>query len=905
MDLRRFPLLLFLISAACSSGGTEPPPEPECGYHSDCPTGQVCYESECHGTVSCIERSNCAGAPVCANNRCFCEPDSNRCLPVCVTDNNCPSDGHCVDGVCTPYPVQFDGMAPQSSERTSLMVGMARVDLDFPMGVSMAGYGSRQGPRTPYQDSLGGSNAWLDRPDVRSLVFDDGKEMFVLLRIPMSWTTDYMVTETARKVQEQTGLNLIDRIVTTAPHSHSHPARYWHLVDGLGFGFFGYGEFNYEIFDRLTASFAEAIVLALGDMQPARFGYTVLDDFDPENRIHRDRRQQNNNLPGYRKKDDRMLLMRVDDAAGEPIAVLSNFGIHGTVFGADNPILTGDAGGGVEVELTHRASAKYQRPVMGFFLQGNAGDISPAGGDRGHEDTERLQVIGRRTWEVIDPALDSIQTSDQLHVSVISGRLPISLSTLGYGEGEFFDSNVSCDSTPQQFRYGAFQCVEGFFRDEDPATGFTDGSLGCLFGVECLTQGHPVPQFQKTRLAIARLGDLALITMPGEPLSQFGRDISDLVQETITDVNNAAVLGYSMDHHFYLLNEDDWLQGGYEPSRDIWGWRLGPFLSDNAVKLAKELNQEPPMRSFDEGNLKPMFWDIPEEERTPVPFTETEGEVGIAVLDVPEQVERLDEVNYAWVGGHPGLDQPRITLQVEVGQDFETFKRPGDLPYTDAGFEMMVIYDGDCGRTNCDAQAHPWRVRWQEQRDFPLGRYRLQAEGRAFKNGQITEYITHSATFEIVPSTKLNVYNLSATAGQLEGRIVDPPALVYTTTDDGVEADRGAILLRSVEVPSSLGAPLPEAMQLAVTGTIRPVGTSTETPFMGQVSLDRMVEPRQRLVGFDAMGAPLYQGAGEQPTSRFVVDASAMMSSGDYVLSVSLMDPLGNQGTVTATVTVP
>ena len=230
--------------------------------------------------------------------------------------------------------------------------------------------------------------------------------------------------------------------------------------------------------------------------------------------------------------------------------------------------------------------------------------------------------------------------------------------------------------------------------------------------------------------------------------------------------------------------------------------------------------------------------------------------------------------------------------------------RPGGLPYDDSGFEMVVLYDGRCGRSTCEAQAHPWRVRWQEQRDFPLGTYRLRVEGRAFKGGQPTPYMAQSNIFEVVPSTQLQVYDLTAQGGQLEGRIIDPPALHLEEQDEGIDAERAAILLRSTEVPASLGAPLPDAMSVQLSATIRPVGTSTPTPMAQEVSLSRVTEPRQRLVGYDAEGAPRYQDAGQRPTSRFVLDG-ALPGPGDYVVQLSLTDPLGNMGTITATITQP
>lgn len=897
--MRRTLLLFFTLSAlvACSddTGDDNGPARDACDYHDDCGNG-VCYERECYPTGTCFDRSNCRKVPVCEGDTCFCDTDINRCLPVCVTDDDCSSDGYCLDGVCTPYPAEFTGSPPAGGSRGQLEVGLGVAPLNFPVGVSMAGYGSRIGPRTPYRDTLGGSNAWFDRPDVRALAFSDGGELFVLLRIPTSWTTDFMVARTAEKVLERTGTNVLGHILTTSPHSHSHPARYWHLVVGLGFGFFGYGEFSWEIFERLTDSFADAVVMSLESLEPASFGYAVIDDFDPQNRIHRDRRERNNNLPGYMSKDGRMIVARVDDANGDPIAVLSNFGIHGTVFGGRNPVLTGDAGGGVEVVLTDRASAKYGRPVFGFFLQGNAGDISPGGDDRGHNDFERLQLIGERSWRVVEAALDTMEMSRDVPVGIVTGRVRISHDDLGYGEGEYFDRGVLCENSVGYFRYGAFQCVEGFHEDEDPATKFEDGELACVFAVECLTDGYPVPQFQKTVLSIARLGSLALVSMPGEPLSQFGRDHSDRIVDTVDGVTDATIIGYSQDHHFYLLNEDDWLQGGYEPSRDIWGWKLGPYLSDNSVKIAQELNREPAERAIDEGNLKPMYWPGTPEEKAWVELTESTGDPAGIVLDVPAQVERLDEVVLRWNGGHPGVDIPRVVLQRADGTPVT---KPGGMTYDDAAFEMIVEYHGDCGRSQCND--HQWAVRWQERVDFPLGSYRFAVEGRALSGGTVGDYAFTSGTFEIVASTKLSVSDVAFDGDALVGSIVEPPLvrLVPDGDEGAMSVENSAFLMRSEEVPSRLGAPLSGDVQ--VTGTIRAPG-GMSTPVDTTVTLSSANMTRRRLTGIDAMGVPQYTNDREYPTSRFSL-AGLAGGAGDHYVELTLTDAAGNLGTITATIT--
>ena len=900
-------LLIFTLATSLGMGcksDEEPEVSPDnravCGYHADCDAQEVCLAGRCEISRLCVDRSNCARLPICKDDTCICPSDVQKCLPVCETDNNCPEDGHCINGICEPYPIAFTAPAPAGDARGKLDVGIARIELDVPVGVSMAGYAMRRGPTTPYRRSLGGSNAWLDKPDVRAIVFDDQEEMLILLRVPIPWSTDFMIADTAYKVQQELGINVIDNIVSSSPHSHSHPARFWHLVTDKYFGIFGYDEFSFEIFDRITSSLARAIVMALEDRQPAKFGYAMIENFDEKNLISRDRRPENNELAGTYGKDDRLFVMRIDDLDDNPRAILTHFGMHGTVFESSNPTLSGDAGGGVELEITRGAGEKYQRPVTGFYIQGNAGDVSPAGDDLDHAAAERIQLIGKRAWDTIEPIFDGIKTSDNIDVSVVSQRVEITHSKLGYIAPEFFDRGASCEDSAEYFRYGAFQCVEGDpAGDTDPSTTFEDGDLNCIFAIECLTAGYPVPQFQKTRLSVGQLGGLAFATIPGEPLSQYGRDLSQRIKEIVTGSDDALIVGYSQDHHFYLIGEEDWWQGGYEASRVIWGWRLGDYLAENSAELAKQLNLDVKSRNIDNGNLKPMYWTSSPEEQARVELTNTETSPNTILADMPARVERMQVAEFKWAGGHPGIDHPQITLEVEQAGEFNPVLRLDGRLYDDSDFEMLVHYDGECNRQNCTN--HAWRVSWEERKDFTVGRYRLSVNGQAQVAGKIEDYTVLSQVFELTSSHALRTEKLSITDGVLSGRVRYPEAIRFDSEGTGTVNGH---LLRSPWSPAEFGAPFGEGVSVTISATITAAG-GPSAYFQESVALSQVIEDRNHIKGYDDSDEPIFKVMKNQINSRFSIPLSILddLSLDNFVISLSVSDAYGNSGTHTATVT--
>lgn len=764
-----------------------------CGADDGCPDGQTCVDDICRDVCppgeTCGGRSNgswcqlpCEADRTCPRRPrpcqahsdcglgmvCLGESGMRRCINACISDEDCPSDGWCFEGECLPYPADlFTGAppAPLGSEGR-IHAGVGVVPLNYPLGVSMAGFGGREGPMNPYAFVLGGSERVFERQDVRVIALSTDDDLAILLRLPLCWATDYLLTRTALKVQARTGVDYSSKIITFGTHSHSQPARFWNIVPEAGFGVFGFGLFSNEMVERYSDSFAEAIVRALEDLRPARVGWHLNPAFDPERRIHSNRRSE---FPDF--TDDRLLVLRIEDHRGRPMAALVNLAIHGTHM--NHPWITGDVAGAIEVVATERMSALAGREVPVLFANGAAGNISPRGDDSTEVDWGKMQVVGHRVWPVFRAAWDAAEPAVDPPLEVLQRRIPLSYDLLGYDRSvpEFRNGG-------QAMEYGGFQCVMASKDREDPP--HMDGALRCLIDLAAF-RGRPTVQVHKSVISAFRLGNLVVTTLPGEPTSQLGLELADFIKQDAAALGAGAIevalFGYANDHHFYLVLEDDWFRGGYEAAQSLWGWRLGRYMLESSQALARQLFT--PEKESNATNVKPTHWpDLAEDAVIP-----TEGASPAVTAEPPEQARRGDLIEVRWTGGHPGADQPVVALDFDPGSGFAPAWRNGQ-PFDDRGFETLTAYLGDFEGD------HTWAVRWELPWDMPLGRYRVRIDG-AHRTGSIdSPYRLESAAFLLRPA-QLVAREVTLADGVLAAKINYP---------DGPSSDDGASPFEALEI---------------------------------------------------------------------------------------------------------
>jgi len=251
--------------------------------------------------------------------------------------------------------------------------------------------------------------------------------------------------------------------------------------------------------------------------------------------------------------------------------------------------------------------------------------------------------------------------------------------------------------------------------------------------VENIVMEH-VDIYDKTVLSVMRLGGLFILGLPGEATTPLGMEIHRrLLERYGIDRDDSVMYAYANDHQFYILLEDDWLQGGYEPSVTIWGPRFGDFICQMAEDLAgpattsrledpAELDELPEWEHVDWRELRTTDTDF---DRYTTP------NAGM-VIEQPSDVERLERATFTFEGGDPLIDLPRIWLEVGSGPDgFVPVTRPDGTVMSDEGYELIVLHEQDGDRSE-------WTVAYEFLATEAEGTYRFAYWG-VFYDAATTE----------------------------------------------------------------------------------------------------------------------------------------------------------------------
>jgi len=689
-----------------------------------------------------------------------------------------------------------------------ITVGTAERPLGLPVGSALGGNTSRanvellgaQGlvdeREVPLPGSFTPSVGIETIPMVKAIAITAGDETVIILRTDTIFGDDSITAE----VTERLGPEYAGKVLWTSSHTHTGPAQY---TGDLKLQVGG-GPTSATLRGLLIEAMVTTAEAAIAAREPARIGIATDENFDLEDRVSYDRRPENDDLfGGEERKDQRLLVIRIDRMDGSPMAILPLFGVHSAILDDDVSVFSTDASGAFERQIEEM----FDETVMVVHLQGAGGDVlgasdthvelpegSPIWDFARNEECARWatpQIMA--AWERAGEAM-----RDSLEMEMVTRVVPLGpdWETFTVRDGALAYSPWDGRRMPDRMVFGAggtvlspideFNAPAGAAlcggtdppiipRSDLPGTAGLTGYGSCA-RLELATNllgplldfefgDHPLCPATRTTVGAWRLGDYLFGLVPGEPVVLF-RDT--LAARSPYPTERTFVIGYALGHEGYLMTAEDWLRGGFEPSINTWGPLEGDYVLeriDELFDLATSAEREDaseggvghaiPYLPYDRAEAPdpaPMAGTVPAELPSEVYFR---NRVRPAGSQPDATIPRVTGVaRFAWIGEDPMAGSPRVTLEREVDGIFEPVRRRSGRPVVD--LDMILLWTPLPLIDRGPPRTHYWTVEWQavapigapglpeleDRVGLPLGRYRFHVEGAG--------YTVDSDPFEVV-----------------------------------------------------------------------------------------------------------------------------------------------------------
>lgn len=360
----------------------------------------------------------------------------------------------------------------------------------------------------------------LDPLYARVLVLEAGDRRFVLVTLDLGRTfSEPLLDQLRRQIQAAAGISFL---LVTASHTHSGP----NLLDEYPGGRPPAWETS------AIQAIASAVSQASRHLVPARIGTGA-----GEVEIGYNRRQVRpdgtvNMLwtdPGKQPNlpvDSTVLVMRIDDQQGTPLAIVVNYACHPVVLGSDNLQYSADYVG----VMAHKVEAAFGGAPICLFVQGADGDINP------YYATTLLKdgALAKRDW-----------TGEQLGAEAARIAKNIQPSTPAHAAIDFSDDVLRFPMRwePRPFRQ-ALLAKYGRKVFEDHA--------------DLIAHDPPPDHFDLHVTTLLLNHEIALVGMPGEPFVNFQTE-----WRARCPVQAAFFAGYANGYFDYLPTIAAAAEGGY------------------------------------------------------------------------------------------------------------------------------------------------------------------------------------------------------------------------------------------------------------------------------------------------------------------------------------------------------
>jgi hypothetical protein len=237
---------------------------------------------------------------------------------------------------------------------TALRAGVAKAEITPPTGVPMWGYSNRKGPATGTLDPL----------YARVLVLEVGSQRVALVTVDLGRSFGPAALDWLRNSTR----NEVSILIVAASHTHSGPVISDEYPSGTP-------AWETSALEKIATAISEARSRLMDARIGTGYGFALIGHnrlrVNPDGTVSWFERNLTQ-LPTA-PVDGTVSVLRVDTAAGQPLAILVNYACHPVIFGSDNLQYSADFPG----SMARTVEEAFEGRPLCFFLQGAPGDINP------------------------------------------------------------------------------------------------------------------------------------------------------------------------------------------------------------------------------------------------------------------------------------------------------------------------------------------------------------------------------------------------------------------------------------------------------------------------------------------------------------------------------------------------
>jgi len=444
---------------------------------------------------------------------------------------------------------------------SGLLAGVARADITPPSGIAQMNWGAQRHVAAAGIDAAGFI--------ATALVVSDGRQKFAMVDVDALSVRhlDKLIPRAAAA----TGIPAT-HIRLGATHTHAGPM----LTGVKGPVGMDLSPFR-EPYDRYWATVADkivgAIVEANAKLAPVHVGAgrgvgTI--------NINRRIRAADGKPPAVGVNpegfiDGDLNVVRMDDAAGKPVAVIVNYQCHGTVMAWDNEHISPDWPG-----MMRKVVERALPGALCLFFQGAAGDQGPVEGFTGDlKVAHRLGTILGHQAAALALQVETTKRAPRFEGFVEStayiAKQPWRVD--GPRDGTLKFASKILELPPRKYTAAEMERMRTAVKEAEsqlPSAADKQVAEARLRRVRDLLEQWQRPYDAtpvKVRVQVLRIGEVALVAMPGEPFAEIGVAVKKASPFAVT-----LFCGYSSgEGGDYMPMESEYDLQGYEVDRTPYG----------------------------------------------------------------------------------------------------------------------------------------------------------------------------------------------------------------------------------------------------------------------------------------------------------------------------------------------